>query len=148
MSRSRRWARPSAICRETDPPSGSCDGRWLRCHVDLALRRASERPRTPSLVLAGRWGWPGSTAPRGAGGADSLFLTAYLSVVGATLGPMATFGHGSRHVWYGASPRAVRCAYMFCEARPSGADVERLRVEIEAARRTRTAIDFRARPPS
>jgi hypothetical protein len=61
---------------------------------------------------------------------------------------MATFGHGSRHVWYGASPRAVRCAYMFCEARPSGADVERLRVEIEAARRTRTAIDFRARPPS
>ena len=57
---------------------------------------------------------------------------------------MSTVDHGSDHLWAGASPRTVRCAFMFCNARPSRGEVERLRVEIEAARRMRMAIEFRA----
>jgi hypothetical protein len=34
---------------------------------------------------------------------------------------------------------------MFCDAKPSPVDVERLRLEIEAARRMRMSIEFR--PP-
>jgi hypothetical protein len=57
---------------------------------------------------------------------------------------MSTVDHGSGHVWTGASPRTVRCALMFCDAKPSRAEGERLRAEIEAARRTRPAIEYRA----
>ncbi len=55
---------------------------------------------------------------------------------------MSTVDHGNRHVWPGTSPRTVHCAYMFCQARRSRADVERLRAETEAARSTRTTIEY------
>jgi hypothetical protein len=61
---------------------------------------------------------------------------------------LTTIDHGSNHIWTGASPRTVRCAEMICDARPSRIDVERLRAEIEAARRMRTAIEFRPPKPA
>lgn len=56
--------------------------------------------------------------------------------------PMASFEHGNRHVWTGASPRAVRCAYMFCNASPSKADIERVRADIAAKREMHIEIDY------
>ena len=59
---------------------------------------------------------------------------------------LTTVDHGSGHVWTGTSPRMVRCAVMFCDAKPSRADVDRLRAELEAARRMRISIQFQ--PPN
>jgi hypothetical protein len=56
---------------------------------------------------------------------------------------MSTVDHGHRHVWTGTSLRTVRCAYMFCIARPSPADLERLRAE--AAKQQPVALDYRAK---
>jgi hypothetical protein len=58
---------------------------------------------------------------------------------------MSTVDHGSGHLWTGDSPSTVRCAYMFCDAKPSKAELERLEAEVEAARRVRRPIEFR--PP-
>jgi hypothetical protein len=56
---------------------------------------------------------------------------------------MSTVDHGHRHVWTGTSLRTVRCAYMFCIARPSLMDLAQLRAE--AANRRTISLDYRAR---
>lgn len=55
---------------------------------------------------------------------------------------MTSFEHDGSHVWTGESPRTVRCALMFCRAKPTTADIERVRVDIAARRATRREIDF------
>jgi hypothetical protein len=56
---------------------------------------------------------------------------------------MSTVDPGHRHVWTGTSLRTVRCAYMFCVARPSPADLARLRAEV--ASRRAISLDYRAK---
>jgi hypothetical protein len=58
---------------------------------------------------------------------------------------MSTVDHGHRHVWTGSTRRATRCAYMFCQARPTTADLARLRVEAEQSRRMHYTIEYRTR---
>lgn len=68
-----------------------------------------------------------------------------MSSVASAVDPehMTTVDHGHRHVWTGTTARTVRCAVMFCQAKPSPADIERLRVEAEEACRLRHEITYR-----
>jgi hypothetical protein len=55
---------------------------------------------------------------------------------------MSTVAHHDRHVWTGAAPRTTRCAYMFCQAKPTKADLGRLRHEAEDRRRMTHELRF------
>jgi hypothetical protein len=53
-----------------------------------------------------------------------------------------TDGHSGEHIWTGDRPTTVRCAFMFCTAKPTAADIKRLATEVRVSRAMRIAIVF------